>query len=40
MIAYGLMLVAIVFACPEGILPLILRKAKRRAVAEEPAHVL
>jgi len=40
MIAYGLMLVVIVFACPEGILPLILRKAKRRPAAEEPAHVL
>ena len=41
MIAYGLLLVVIVFACPEGILPLLLRKLKRRrAAAEEPAHVL
>ena len=38
MIAYGLLLVVIVFACPEGILPLLLRKAKRRAAAEEPAR--
>ena len=40
MIAYGVLLVVIVFACPEGILPLLLRKAKRRAPVEEPAHVL
>ena len=40
MIAYGVLLVVIVFACPEGVLPLILRKAKRRAKFEEPAHVL
>ena len=41
MIAYGLLLVVIVFACPEGFLPLILRKLKRTpAAAEEPAHVL
>jgi branched-chain amino acid transport system permease protein len=40
MIAYGLLLVVIVFACPEGILPLILSKAKRRTPVEEPSHVL
>lgn len=40
MIAYGILLVVIVFACPEGILPLILRKAKRRAAVEEAPHVL
>ena len=40
MIAYGLLLVVIVFACPEGFLPLILRKLKRRRAVEEPAHAL
>jgi branched-chain amino acid transport system permease protein len=40
MIAYGLLLIVIVFACPEGMLPLLLRKLKRRVPAKEPAHVL
>lgn len=41
MIAYGLLLVVIVFTCPEGFLPLLLRRAKRRkAAVEAPAHVL
>lgn len=41
MIVYGLLLIVIVFVCPEGFLPLLLRKAKPRSVTEEaPAHVL
>ena len=40
MIAYGLLLIVIVFACPQGILPLILRRAKRRPKAEVESHVL
>jgi branched-chain amino acid transport system permease protein len=43
MIAYGVLLVVVVFACPEGILPLLLRKVRRKPAIRatgESAHVL